>query len=314
MKGLEHVTQKIKRKLKVAGIALGAMLVSALLLFTVAAVKASSRLSRKFETHRIDLALPPPSDAAAIARGKHLVEARYGCNGCHGNNLAGGVMIDDPAIGSILGPNLTAGTGSRTAGYSMVDWDRIVRHGVKPDGSAAIMPAQDYFKMSDEELSDIVAYIRATPAVEAEVPRPRFGPIGKVLLALGKLPISAESQPDSTRVHPSRPPETADNVEFGEHLAAVCITCHRSDLAGGPMPFGPPDWPSAANLTQHATGMRDWSYDDFERAITQGTSKDGRRLQEPMAAVVQSTRAMSPTERKAIWTYLRSVAPVATHD
>jgi mono/diheme cytochrome c family protein len=308
------VTNKIKLKLKVAGIALGAMLVLALLLFAVAAVKASSRLTRKFETHRIDLALPQPSDAAAVARGKHLVEARYGCNACHGSDLAGGVMIDDPAIGSILGPNLTTGKGGRTAGYTMVDWDRIVRHGVKPDGSAAIMPAEDFFRMSDEELCDIVAYIRAIPPIEAEVPRPRLGPVGKVLLALGKLPISAEHQPDSTRAHPTHPPETADNVEFGEHLAAVCITCHRSNLAGGPMQFGPPNWPAAANLTRHTTGLGDWSYGDFERAITQGISKDGRRLREPMSSVVQSTRAMLPTERKAMWTYLRSMAPVASSD
>jgi mono/diheme cytochrome c family protein len=223
-------------------------------------------------------------------------------------------MIDDPAIGSILGPNLTTGKGGRTARYSMADWDRIVRHGVKPDGSAAIMPSEDFFRMSDEELSDIVAYTRAIPAVDAEVPRPRLGPIGKVLLALGKLPISAEHQPDPTGVHPSRPPETADSVEFGEHLAAACSTCHRSNFAGGPMPFGPPAWPAAANLTRHATGLRDWSYSDFERAITQGISKDGRRLREPMTSVVQSTRAMLPTERKALWTYLRSMAPVVTSD
>jgi mono/diheme cytochrome c family protein/cytochrome c2 len=297
--------------LKGAAIGLGAIVVSTLLLFTVAAVKASSRLTRKFETHRIGLALPPPSDAAAVARGKHLVEARYGCNVCHGSNLAGGVMIDDPAIGSILGPNLTSGKGGRTAHYTMADWDRIVRHGVKPDGSAAIMPSEDFFRMSDEELSDIVAYTRALPAVDAEVPRPRLGPIGKVLLALGKLPISAEHQPNASQAHPSRPPETADSVEFGEHLAAPCSTCHRSNFAGGPMAFGPPAWPPAANLTRDASGLRDWSYSDFERAITHGISKDGRQLREPMTSVVQSASAMLPTERKALWTYLRSLAPVA---
>ncbi|HET6336040.1 MAG TPA: cytochrome c [Polyangiales bacterium] len=308
------MTKKMKLKLKGAGIALGGIVVSALLLFTVAAVKASSRLARKYETHRIGLALPQPSDAAAVARGKHLVEARYGCNVCHGRDLAGGVMIDDPAIGSIRGPNLTSGKGGRTARYSMADWDRIVRHGVKPDGSAAIMPSEDFFKMSDEELSDIVAYTRAIPAVDVEVPPPQLGPIGKVLLAVGKLPISAEHQPDPMGSHPSRPPETADNVEFGEHLAAVCVTCHRANLAGGSMAFGPPAWPAAANLTQHATGLRDWNYSDFERALVQGISKDGRRLREPMTSVVQSAGAMSPTERKALWTYLRSVAPNATGD
>jgi hypothetical protein len=56
---LARVTNPSKLKLKRVGIVLGAIVVSALLLFTVAAVKASSRLARKFETHRIDLPLPP---------------------------------------------------------------------------------------------------------------------------------------------------------------------------------------------------------------------------------------------------------------
>ena len=114
--------------------------------------------------------------------------------------------------------------------------------------------------------------------------------------------------------HASRPPETADSSEFGEHLAATCTACHRGNLAGGPMPFGPPDWPKAANLTGHATGLRDWSYEDFERALTQGLSKDGRALREPMSGVVAGTKAMLPTERKALWTYLRSVAAHATNE
>jgi mono/diheme cytochrome c family protein len=303
----------VKKTFKRVGIALGAFGIVALSLFGVASAKARARLSQKFETHRIALALPDASDAAAVARGKHLVEARYGCNACHGGDLAGGVMIDDPAIGSVLGPNLTSGKGSRTAGYSMADWDRIVRHGVKPDGSAAVMPSQDFFKMSDAELSDIVAYVRARPAVDADVPSPSFGPVGKVLVALGKFAISAEVQARGG-THASRPPETADTREFGEHLAAPCMTCHRSNLAGGPIPFGPPDWPPAANLTSHAMGLSDYSYEDFERAITEGVRNDGLPLREPMAAVVAATKAMLPTERRAIWTYLRSVAPRATNE
>jgi hypothetical protein len=44
---------------------------------------------------------------SAVARGKHLVEARYVCVECHSTNFGGGTMIDDPAIGTLLGPNLT---------------------------------------------------------------------------------------------------------------------------------------------------------------------------------------------------------------
>ena len=68
-------------------------------------------------------------------------------------------MIDDPAIGRVRGPNLRPARGIARASYTMADWDRIVRHGVKPDGKPAIMPSDDFFKMSDAELSDIVAYV-----------------------------------------------------------------------------------------------------------------------------------------------------------
>jgi len=304
----------MKRLLKVVGGGLGALALAALVVTTAAEVKARSRLGRKYETHRIDLPLPLTSDAAAAVRGKHLVEARYGCNVCHGADFGGGVMLEDPAIGSVRGPNLTRGKGSRTISYSMAAWDRIVRHGVKPDGSAALMPAEDYFKMSDAELVDIVAYIRSLPAVDAEVPRPSFGPVGKLLLATGKLPLSAERQPSSEAAHASTAPETGDSVAFGAHLAAVCTSCHGANLAGGPMAFGPPDWPAAANLTRHPTGLGKWSYADFERALTRGVSKDGRQLREPMTSVLPAARSMSETERRALWTYLQSVQPVATSD
>jgi len=79
------------------------------------------------------------------------------------------------------------------------------------------------------------------------------------------------------------------------------------------MQFGPPDWPAAANLTPHETGLGDWSYDDFERALTQGVSKDGRVLQEPMKGIVPAAKSMLPTERKALWTYLRTLPPVAAN-
>ncbi len=224
---------KLKKRV---GIAFASSAALGLTLFGAASVGASMRLGKHYDTHRMDVPLPAESDTAAIERGKHLVTARYGCAGCHGQNLAGGVMIDDPAIGHVRGPNLTRGKGSRTASYAMPDWDRIVRHGVKPDGTPTVMPSEDFFKMSDAELSDIVAYVRSVPAVDATVPAPSFGPIGKLLLALGKLPISAERM--STSAHPSAPPPVSDSARFGEHLAATCVTCHRQNLAGGPMAFG----------------------------------------------------------------------------
>lgn len=298
---------KLLRRL---GVGIGSLALLAVGLFGLASLGAKARLSQHHETHRIDLPLPTTADAAAVERGRHLVSARYGCAACHGQDLAGGVMLEDPAIGSLRGPNLTGGKGGVTARYTMTDWDRIVRHGVKPDGKPAVMPAEDFFKMSDAELSDIVAFVRSLPPVDASVPPPSFGPVGTVLLALGKLPLSAERQ--TSAAHASAPPAAQDDAAFGEHLVATCTACHRQDLVGGPMAFGPPSWPAAANLTPHADGLGDWSYEDFERALTLGVSKDGHRLKPPMAEVVQGTRAMTPVERRAIWTFLRRLPPART--
>ena len=268
---------------------LGGVVLSAGVVFTVAEVKASSRLAQKFETHRIDLPLPSGSDQEAVRRGEHLVQARYACNACHGKDFGGGVMIEDPAIGSIRGPNLTRGKGGKTIEYTMADWDRIVRHGVLPNGSPAVMPSEDYFKMSDQELSDVVAYIQSLPPVNSEVPGVSFGPVGTFLVAFKKFPISAELQHKPNGPHSGAPPETQDNAEFGAHLAAVCTGCHRPNLAGGKLPFGPPDWPAASNLTQK--GLAGWTYEDFERAITLGLSKDGRKLKAPMTDVMPAMKA-----------------------
>ena len=95
--------------------------------------------------------------------------------------------MNDAAIGRILGPNITAGKGGRTAAYTMADWDRIVRHGIKPDGRPAVMPSEDFLLMSDQELSDVVAFLRSQPTVDAEVERPTFGPIGPAIVTLDEL-------------------------------------------------------------------------------------------------------------------------------
>ena len=96
-------------------------------------------------------------------------------------------------------------------------------------------------------------------------------------------------------------------------LSATCTSSHRDNLAGGPMLFGPPSWPAAANLTQHASGLHGYSFEDFERAMTQGIANDGRALREPMTHVLPAARAMTPTERRALWTYLRAIEPKPTN-
>ena len=266
---------------------------------------------------------PPPDPLAgvdldaiamerAVARGEHLVLSRYACVECHGDDFAGGVMVDDPAIGSMLGRNLTTGKGGVTAGYTMADWDRIVRHGVKPDGTGAVMPSEDYVAMSDRELSDIVAYIRSKPAQDAEVPPPALGPLGKVLIATNQFKMSASLLPDHQAAHAVEPPEAAANVEFGKHLAQICTGCHNPELSGGPMAGAPPDWAVPRNLTPHEDGLKGWTFENFETAMRQGKRPDGSALGVPMNNMPKYAQRMTDTEMQALWMYIQQLPATPT--
>ena len=304
-----------------------------------AASSAAAKLSTTYGVHRVEFPIPFPLTAAeadsvraarratlgakavvsdadlsavaterAVARGKHLVSSTYACGECHGADFGGGVMVDDPAMGRLLGPNLTAGAGSRTLAYTAADWDRIVRHGVKPNGTGSPMPARDFFVMSDRELSDIVSYIRSVPPVDKTVPPVSMGPVMKVLLAAGKMSLSADVHPTRHVItHAALPPAELADATFGRHLAQTCIGCHGAEFAGGTIVEGPPDWPPAANLTP--TGLAGWTYDDFRRALVEGKSKDGRALRAPMTLITKGAAQMRDVELRALWAHFSALPP-----
>ncbi|MBL0173418.1 MAG: c-type cytochrome [Gemmatimonadaceae bacterium] len=248
----------------------------------------------------------------AVARGKHLIESFYACAECHGADFGGGVMVDEPAtIGRLLGQNLTLGTGSRTLKYTAADWDRMVRHGVKPDGTGSPMPSKDFFAMSDRELSDIVSYIRSLPPVNKEVPPVTLGPVGKVLVATGQFKLSAELHPTKHVIeHAALPPAAVADATFGKHLAQTCTGCHRENFSGGPIIGGPPDWPPARNLTP--TGLTGYTYEDFVRVLREGKRKNGDVLLEPMASMPKFAKNMTDIELKALWSYIKDLPPQPT--
>jgi mono/diheme cytochrome c family protein len=322
----------VRRVVKIVALVLVALIVVGLGVYVWASVTASRKLSRTYAAHTVDFPIPFPipeeevrrlqrtPDSArllardqALQRGRHLVESRYACTECHGRNFGGGVMVDDPAIGRLLGPNLTAGKGSRTAGFRPADWDRIVRHGILRDGRPSLMPSVDFQRMSDHELSDIVVLLQSQPPVDKDVPRVSLGPVGKVLLATGKLVLSADAiAANGDAPHAVNPPASAATVEFGRHLAATCMGCHGQDLAGGPIVGGDPAWPPAANLTPHPAGLARWTSAQFARAIREGKRPDGTALRSPMSGVVPYAVKMSDVEVEALWMYLQSLPAVAS--
>lgn len=243
----------------------------------------------------------------ALARGRHLLASRYACQECHGQDFGGGTMIDDTAIGRILGPNLTRGTGSAVAGWRASDWSALVRHGVKQDGRPTLMPAQDFARMSDQELSDIVFTILSAPPVDRVVPAPELGPVGTVLVATGQMRLFAEEVALHETTHRALPPPEGAGVELGAHLGQVCVGCHGPELAGGPIAGGDPSWPPASNLTPHESGLKGWSFEQFHQALESGRRPDGKEIREPMKKVGQFAANMSETEERALFAWLQSL-------
>jgi mono/diheme cytochrome c family protein len=320
----------MKKLLKIVAAVLAVLVLVAIGAYAWASVTTSRLRAEIYDTHTIDFPIPFPLDPGEVAalgltpeaaaqlaqeraveRGRHLVAARYPCVACHSTNFGGGVMIDAFPIGTLLGPNLTSGAGSRTLDYTPRDWDRIVRHGVLPDGRPAVMPSEDFQLMSDQELSDIIAYVRTLPAVNNTVPASTFGPLGTVLVAAGQMRFSAALIPSHTQPHAVQPPATEASIEFGGHLAGVCIGCHGADFSGGPIPGGDPSWPAARNLTPDATGLQGWTYDQFVTAISKGERPDGTAIRLPMTLMAPFAASMTEVERQALWAYLQSLPAVA---
>jgi mono/diheme cytochrome c family protein len=220
-------------------------------------------------------------------------------------------MVDDPMIGKLLGPNITAGRGGRTANFTAADWDRIVRHGVRSDGHPAVMPSEEFKRMSDEELSDIVSLIRSQPTVDAEVPQRKLGPLGTMLVAFNQIPLAADLIEDHQAAHPVMPPVAEASVDFGKHLAGTCSGCHRSDFSGGPIPGGDPGWPPAKNLTP-AGNLANWTVDQFATLLRTGMRPDGTKVLAPMDIIMGYGQNMTDTEIQALFSYLQSLPATPT--
>ncbi len=257
-----------------------------------------------------DLDLDAIALERAIARGQHFTESIYACTACHGADFGGGVMLSDPAIGEVRGPNLTPG--GVVADYTVADWSRAVRHGVLPDGTTSIMPVRDYKNLSDRELSDIVAYLGTLPAKEGGETVRTWGPVGTMLIATGQLVPDAYVVPDHHAAQAELPPPVAPDLAYGTHITTVCVGCHRETLAGGPMPFGPPDWPPAANLTPHAAGLAGWTFEQFDTLMRRGVRPDGTTLKPPMSEMIPFAANFTEVEMQAMYTYIAQVPALPT--
>lgn len=263
-----------------------------------------SRLYRTYDTNVPAITIP--SSPEAVERGRYLVSTVAGCIDCHGEDYGGGVFLDDPMVGSFRGPNLTSGQGGVGSKYTDQDWVRTIRHGIKPDGSPVlVMPAMDYYNLSDADLGDIIAYIKTVPPVDNFVEPSQAGPLGRLLVVTKQINVISAEVINHTQPHPGAP-ERAKSVEYGKYLASIaCIGCHGTGLAGGPIPGTPPDWPPARNLTPGGD-LASWDETKFLQTLRTGMTPAGEIL-DPEYMPWPNFIQMTDDDLGALWAYLQSV-------
>jgi cytochrome c553 len=303
----------MKNFLKRTGLALGGLLGLAVL--TVAAVYLLSawRYNTGYDVDARAVAVPPPTDSVAVARGRHIATTR-GCADCHAQDFGGTTFIDDPMMGRLTGSNLTSGNGGVGSGYTDADWVRALRHGIGPTGKPlAFMPSEEYTHLGDDDLGALIAYLKQLPPVDRKTPEPAPGPMARLLtlMAGGGLPTLAAETIDheAARSRAAAPP-ARPTAAYGEYLAPSCTGCHGTDFAGGPIPGAPPAWPKAANLTPHPEdGLGAWSKADFVRALRKQRRPDGTQVDSVMPAAMGK---MTDTELAALWNYLQTLPAKAS--
>jgi len=248
-----------------------------------------------------------PTDSASLARG-YALATLSGCTGCHAANLGGQVMIDQFPVARLAAPNLTRGRGGVGAAYSDADWERAIRHGVRRNGDPLfIMPSGDFNQYRDEDVGQLIAYVKSVPPVDNTLPRRTIYPLFRVLHMFGASLVPAEKI-DHTHQAVVAPPPGA-TVEYGKFVANGCSFCHGKDLKGQPV-GGEPGAPPSPDVSR--TGrVGKWSEAQFIQTLRTGVTPEGRRLVDrymPWSAIGK----LPDDELRGLYMYLQAPDSTAT--
>ena len=251
-----------------------------------------------------------PTDSASLGRG-HALAALNGCTGCHSTTLGGQVMFSMFPVARLAAPNLTRGRGGVGGRYTDADWERAIRHGVRANGHPlVIMPSTEFNQLRDEDVGQLIAYLKSVPPVDSVVPGVTLWPVGHVLHAFG-APIVAAEKIDHTHQAVVAPPPGA-TVEYGKYVSGGCRFCHGADLRGQAHRPGEPDAPPAPNSSRTGS-VGKWTEAQFIQTLRTGVTPAGRRLVNeymPWEAI----RHLHDDELRGVWMYIQAADSVRAAD
>ena len=253
-------------------------------------------------------------------RGEYLAKAG-GCVGCHTEEkkdavpFAGGRELKTP-FGTFYGPNITPHPQAGIGRWTEADFIRAMRQGDRPDGRNYFpaFPYPSFTKVSDPDLRDIWAYLRAlTPSARANREHDLKFPFGwRFLITFWKwfffTPGALMKAPGLTDI--------ANRGAYLVQALGHCSECHtprnflggpKRDrfLAGGKGPEGK----DVSNLTP--TGLKKQSDRELVDFLTTGLTPDGDVPAEAMGEVIRNTTSqLTRDDLGALIAYLRTLPPV----
>jgi len=264
-------------------------------------------------------------DAALVERGRYLAVAGdcAACHTAHGKApFSGGVAIASP-LGTIYSTNITPSATHGIGAYTLEQFGRALRAGVRADGSHLYpaMPYTAYAKVTDADTAALYAYfMQGVQAVDTAPPATSLPFPFNVRLSMGLWNgLFLDTRPFE--------PDPARSAKWnrGAYLAqglAHCTTCHtpRNFL----MAEKPGLYLQGASLgTWHAPditpGKPGWDKETMAEYLRTGHARNGATAAGPMREAIDlSFSKMTPHDIAAIATYLddlpappRATAPVA---
>ncbi len=264
----------MKKVLKWIGIVLGVLFLLVVIFAGTMFFIGSSKLTKTYAVQPVEVVIS--EDADSIERGAYLFAAS--CAGCHGDDLGGKAILDDPAIGYLPAPNLTVGQGGIGSSYSDSDFVQAIRHGVNAEGQGLlIMPSKAYWYFGEDDLGAIITFVKTAPPVNNDPGTKSLAPVGKIMLAVGAFgeAISADVL-DHEAPLPTAPDRGA-TAAYGEYMINTgdCSNCHGANLGGAQSPE--PGSPFSTNLTPGGV-LSIWSTTDFIETMRTGVTPYGRQL------------------------------------
>jgi mono/diheme cytochrome c family protein len=262
-----------------------------------------------------------PAAAETLSeRGAYLANGILACANCHtprdangpvaSKALSGGRVFDTPAF-KVFSSNITPDKETGLGGWSDAELKKFMITGERPSGVpvAPIMPTAYYKALTPRDLDALIVYLRSVAPIRNEVAAADY-----------KKPFGHEEAPFADKRLTEA--DMSDPVKRGMYLVTLghCLECHTPDAAGkhdyrnaagkGGRTFaGPWGESRSSNITSNkTTGLGGWSDEEIKRAVTQGISRDGRKLKPPMAFAAYA--GLTPQDQDAIVAFLRTLPPV----